>query len=378
MDLDAATAPVGTTNFVPGNQVGGTGIPVLLTRFAPGPALGNGLKLGLAGYEVAAFDELGAPFWYALDEFTHAPPRPSALMRLDAFMAWPREDRRPEVPAAASAGMGPTEGTTNGTEPPLLGGFAPMVRGSGRDEPRLGFLASPSAGTVGGHLSLAEQALAVRTEDRNGLRVAMFSTDGMQGRLPASGAMLSWQPSAAPVGLRGGWLSERESMLGSRAAGAFGRLGAGAGFLGVDGGTRLGAWRLDASAELGLTSASTRGGILAGVSPLLSSAFAMRAERPLGERDSLRFSVSQPLRVEAGRARLSVPIGRTLEGRVLRRPVSADLSPAGRQIDVSARWEKRLGVGGALRLGAIWTLDPGHEAAASSDVMLLAGWRLGF
>ena len=167
-------------------------------------------------------------------------------------------------------------------------------------------------------------------------------------------------------------------MLGSRAAGAFGRLGAGAGFLGVEGRTQLGAWRLDASAELGLTSASTRGGMLAGVSPLLSSAFAVRAERSLGERDRLRFSVSQPLRVESGRARLSVPIGRTLDGRVLRQPVSADLSPTGRQVDVSARWEKRFGVGGTLRIGAIWTLDPGHEAAASSDVMLLAGWRLGF
>ena len=378
MDLAAATAPVGTTNFVPGNQVGGTGIPVTLTRFAPGHALGNGLKLGLAGHEVAVFDELGAPFWYALDGFAQAPPRPSALTRLDAFMAWPREDRRPGMPAVPSAGIGATDGTTGGTEPPLLGGFAPLDRGSGRDEPQLGFLASPSSGTVGGHLSLAEQALTFRTEGRNGLGFALFSTEGMQGRLPASGAVLSWRPWDAPLGLRGGWLSERESMLGSRAAGAFGRLGAGAGFLGVDGGTRFASWRLDASAELGLTAASTRGGMLADVSPLLSSAFAMRAERPLGERDSLRFSVSQPLRVESGRARLSVPIGRTLDGRVLRRPVSADLSPSGRQIDVSARWEKRLGAGGTLRIGAIWTLDPGHEAAASSDAMLLAGWRLGF
>ena len=378
MDLDAATAPVGTTNFVPGNNVGGGGIPVLLTRFVPGHALGNGLKLGLAGHEVAVFDELGAPFWYALEGFAYAPPRPSALTRLDAFMAWPSEDRSPEMPADPFAGMRAAEGSTNGTEPPLLGGFAPMDRESGRDEPRLGFLASPSAGTVGGHLSLAEQALTIRTEGRNGLGFAVFSTDGMQGRIPASGAVLSWQPSDAPVGLRGGWLSERETMLGSRASGAFGRLGAGAGFLGVDGGTRLGAWRLDASAELGLTTASTHGGMLAGVSPLLSSAFAMRAERPLGERGSLRVSVSQPLRAESGRARLSVPVGRTLDGRVLRRPVSADLSPACRQIDISARWEKRLGAGGTLRIGAIWTLDPGHEAAASSDIMLLAGWRLGF
>ena len=378
MDLDAATAPVGTRNFVPGNNVGGAGIPVTLTRFAPGHALGNGLKLGLAGWEVAAFDELGAPFWYALDGFAHTPPRRSALARLSAFMAWPREDRRPVLPADAFVGAGATEDKMGGTEPPLLGGFAPMHRRSGRETLRLGFLASPSTGTVGGHLSLAEQALSVGTEGLNGLGFAMFSTEGTQGRSPASGAMLFWQPSGTPVGLRGGWLYEPESMLGSRSAGAFGGLSATAGFLGVEGRTQLGEWRLEASAELGLASASTRGGMLAGVSPLRSSGFAVRVERSFGERDWLRFSVSQPLRVESGRARLSIPVGRTPDGRVLRRSVSADLTPTGRQIDVTARWEKRLVAGGTLRVGATWTLDPGHEAAASSDVTLLAGWRLGF
>ena len=378
MDLAAATTPVGSSEIALGNEVGGAGTPAILTRFSPGPALGDGFKLGLAGREVAVFDELGAPFWHALDEFAYLPPRHTALERLAAFMAWPREDRRPEMPAAALAGMGADDGTSSGIEPPLLGGFAPMDRASGRDGPRLGFLASSSTGTLGGHLSLAEQALAFRAEDRNGLGFAAFSTEGMEGRLPASGAMLSWQPSDVPIGLRGGWLSERESMLGSRTAGAFGRLGAGAGFLGVEGRTQLGAWRLDASAELGLANVSTGGGMLAGVSPLLSSAYAARAERSLGERDWLRLSISQPLRVEAGRARLSVPIGRTLDGRVLRQPLSADLTPSGRQIDVSARWEKRLRMGGTLRVAAIWAVDPGHDAAASSEAILLAGWRLGF
>ena len=376
MDLDAATAPVGGTNIALGGHVGGAGLPPKQTRFAPGHALGDSLKLGLAGQEIAVFDELGAPFWYALDGFAHAPPRPSGLTRLEAFMAWPSEDRRPGITTDALSGTGSTGSMTSGTEPPLLGGFAPMNRDFGREEPQLGFLASPTSGTVGGHLSLAEQAPAVRIQGRNGLGFAVFSTEGMEGRSPASGAMLSWQQPDAPIGLRGGWLSERESMLGSRSTGAFGRLGSGTGFLGLKGRTQLGGWWLDASAELGFAYASTRGGMLAGVSPLLSSAFAMRAERQLGERDWLRFSISQPLRVESGHARLSVPTGRTPDGRVLRRPVSVDLSPSGRQIDVSARWEKRLGGGGSVRVGATWTLDPGHEAAASSDVMLLAGWRL--
>ena len=123
--------------------------------------------------------------------------------------------------------------------------------------------------------------------------------------------------------------------------------------------------------------APTGGGMVTGVSPLVSSAFALRAERRLADTDSLRLEVSQPLRVESGRVRLSAPIGRTLDGQVLRRTLAADLAPSGRQIDFGVRWSRKLEVG-ELRLGAAWTLHPGHDAAAPADVTLLAGWRHSF
>ena len=383
LDLDAATTPVGTSSLALGNTVGGPGSPLVQTRLTLGNALGNGLTRALAGQEVAAFDELGAPFWYKLGGFARAAPGPSGMARLNAFMAWPEGDRN-----AATAGIGRAP----------VGGFMPGNRGVGATGLRLGLLGGPSGGMGGGHLALAGRALALsmagsageRTEQRagertgervggpGGLGFTVFSTEGQRGQAPVSGAVLSWRSPERPVGLRAGLIGERESLLGSRAAGAFGRLSAGSAFVGFEDGTQIGAWRLDAGAEIGMAHAAAGGGLITGVSPLFSSAFAIRAQRPLAGGDSLHVSITQPLRLESGRARLSVPVGRTKDGRVLRRPLTADLAPTGRQIEIAAQWHRPLPAAGAVRLGATWTVHPGHDAAAPSDLTLLAGWRYKF
>ena len=398
LDLDAATRPVGGTNFVLGNTVDGFGSPAAQTRFNHGYAFGNALTLSFAGQEIAAFDALGAPFWYRLGGFARTAAPAALPARLDAFMA--RETWAPRTaPPADPPGFGlvrpaAAAGGEDGTSPPLLGGFAPAGRSVGRKVGpaglRFGFVDAPAPGLGGGHLSLARRAPAFDAESPGGLGFTVFSTEGLRGRAPVSGAFLSWQPSPNRPGdgpeaqpgpslrLAGGWMAERRTMLGSRTAGAFGRLSAGAAFIGFDGGAQVGGWRLNASAEAGMTYARAGGGMLTGVSPLYSSAFALRAERALDADSTLRLSVSQPLRVEAGRARLSIPVGRTKERRVLRRSLTANLAPDGRQIDIAARWRKRLSAGGELRLGAAWTLDPGHDAAAESELTLLAGLRHGF
>ncbi len=118
--------------------------------------------------------------------------------------------------------------------------------------------------------------------------------------------------------------------------------------------------------------------MLAGISPLTTSAFVLRAQRALGGRDALTLSVGQPLRVEAGRARLSVPVGRTGDGRVLRRSMAADLEPSGRQIDIAAEWRRSLDNGSELHLGAGWSRQPGHDDDDASELSIPAGWRHAF
>ena len=89
------------------------------------------------------------------------------------------------------------------------------------------------------------------------------------------------------------------------------------------------------------------------------------------------LSVSQPLRIEDGRARLSVPEGRTRDGQVVRRPQSADLVPSGRQIEVAVQWRRPLAVGAELRLGGSWTRQRNHIAAAAPEFTFLAGLSFG-
>ena len=362
MDLGAATSPVGATGIAQTRTVEGASVPLAATGLASGGALGDGLARSFAGQEIAAFDSLGAPFWFDLGDFASIRNVPSTASQLRNFMA----------PTSGLHGLGARPILSLRRE---LGTWVP------EDEERaglqLGLLDTP-AGAEGGHLGLAEHALTLSLDGPGGLSATAFSTEGTHGTSPATGGLLSWRARGTPFAVRAGWLGEREALLGTTAEGAFGGLSADAVFAGIDAKGNLGGWNLFGGAELGTVTADRNGGLIADLSPLTTSAFALQATRPLGNDRGLSLSVSQPLRVESGEATLSVPAGRTKSGNVVRRPVSAGLAPTGRQIDVAARWHRRWTDAGELRLGAVWTREPGHRAAADPSLALLAGWRQHF
>ena len=360
MDLGAATAPVGTTQVALDGRVGGTAHPLQETRLDLGGALGDGFARALGGREIAAFDTLGAPFWFDFGDFASVPDALPMAERLRDLMA--------PAPDPHALGARPFAFPHRSQ---------PGIAEPGASRLEFGFLATP-AGAEGGHLGLAEGAMTLSLAGRDGLAFTAFSTLGIDGADPAFGSTVSWRPAGAKLGLRAGWLAEREAMLGTTAQGAFGRLTAHAAFAGVEREAELGGWRITGGTELGVVSPSPSAGLFTDLSPLATSAFALAATRPLDDDASLRLSVSQPLRVESGRATLSLPVGRTKGGDVLRRAVTADLSPTGRQIDVAARWHRRTASGGDLRLGTVWTHQPGHRADANPALALLAGWRRAF
>ena len=229
----------------------------------------------------------------------------------------------------------------------------------------------------GSHLALAEGGVKATLAGQGGLSAAAFTTKGFAGRMPAVGAALSWQRAGSPLGLRAGWIGEPETLLGSVGEGVFGALAADTSFVGVDAHTEVGGWRIGAKAELGMAAPAARGGLIRRVSSLATSAFALHATRPLAGAGILRFSVSQPLRVESGRASLAVPAGRTRQGTVLYSPVPANLAPSGRQMDIAGQWHRPL-ARGRLRLGTVLSLRPGHRKAAAPELTFLAGWRWDF
>ena len=117
--------------------------------------------------------------------------------------------------------------------------------------------------------------------------------------------------------------------------------------------------------------------MLEGISPLVTSAFAVHATRRTESGGAFRVSLSQPLRVEDGSARLAIPAGRTRDGRVVRQRVTAGLAPEGRQVDLALRWRQPT-TWGEYRLGATLSRHPGHRRGADLEAVLLSGWRVAF
>lgn len=317
LDLATATHPVGVLEVPGGTNTDQAGNRLFSSGLALGTPFGSGLARSVAGHEIMAIDDLGAPFWFRLGEFV---------------------------------------ATANG--PPIDARVRDFLRGS----------------PGGGHLSLAEGGVMTTFGVRAGLSASVFGTNREH---DAVGGTINWRPEGSPLGLRLGWIAEEETLLGGEARGAFGSLAADTAFLRLEGGMKLGAWRLGANAEWGSVRPRTQGGLIKEFSAMTTSAFSLHARAPVTEKDSVRLSLSQPLRVEAGQASLTLPVARTKYGRVLHESFASPLAPDERQIDVAARWERPL-ADGRLRLCVIWSVHPGHSGSAGPQFTFLAGWRRAF
>ena len=360
MDLGAATSPVGTSTVALGDQVKGPGAALGMTGLQLGQAFGDGLTLSLAGQEIAAFDALGAPFWYDFSRLT--PVSETALLseRLRAFQRMPA--LAPQHPASDAVLI------------PLL---APPAGSAAPALPLRLAISGTSAAEAASHLAFRGHSLLATMPVTAGLTATAVTTEGVDGQDPASGAALSWRAPGALLGFRAGWMGERQALLGTDPAGAFGSLASNAVFAGIEAEGNLGPWQLSAAAEAGSVNARPRGGLFRNVSNISTSGFALRAARPAADGRAFRVSLSQPLRVEGGEALLAFPSGRTKAGEVVHSAVAAGLEPSGRQIDLAFEWQQPLDHG-VLRLGATVSRQPGHRRDAEPELVLLSDWRLAF
>ena len=338
LDLAAATHPVGVLEVPVGaSQVAGAyqaGRNLSGTHLSLGSAFGGGFGRSVMGREVMAIDDLGAPFWYRLEDFVAPAKGPAVDSRVRGFVAGSSGEYR-------DAG----------------------VR-----------LRATSLEAEHGHLSLAEGGVMGTVTNSEGLSASLF---GSRHRYEAVGGALGWRPKGSPLTLRLGWISEDETVLGGKGHGAFGSLAADTAFARVEGDVRLGGWRLGANAEWGSVRPRARGGLIDEISTIATSAFAVHARTAVSDKDVLRFSVSQPLRVEDGRASLTLPVARTKYGAIQHASFAPALAPDERQIDLSATWERSL-TQGRLRLGFIWGQNPGHGGSTDPSLTFLAGWRRAF
>ncbi len=346
LDLGAATNPWGIAAFMGTGQTvahrAQAGLSVAGSVVRPGRALGDSFAHALGQREVAAFDELGAPFWFAAGNFVQPLPRSSAAIRLSRLFADSASVRVPDSVWRLN------------------------VRSLGQ------------AGESG-HLALADRAARFDLSTPYDWSASLFHRPQEGGSRPLSGFATEWRSAGLPmIALQAGGLVERDSLLGSYASGGFGRLAGRTAFVAarLEMGDPQG-WLLTARGELGAASPDlVRGPLIRDISTLRTRAFRVSAVRSL-RGATVRFSVEQPTLVTSGIAVLDLPTGRTRGGQVAGEAFGIGLAPTGQQLDVSARVDYPL-AGGTFALESVWSRQPGHQADTPPQWMILAGWRKRF
>ena len=295
--------------------------------------MGDGLTQALGSQEIAAFDSLGAPFWFEANQFTVPSSGTSVATRLQRFLN-PIQLR--SLPDAWQ--------------------FNVQENASARET---------------GHLALTDGASRFTMDGPQGVAATVFQEPG-----DLQGLALAWTPTAfSALTVEAGYLNEQQSLLGSQAKGAFGHLSGETLFLGAGLHTTARSWQLAIQGEIGQANPSVgQSQLIDAVSSLSTSAFRLQATRPFANGSTLSFSLSQPLRVESGSVDLSLPTGRTQDGVVLSQALSAPLAPSGRQLDLTAKLEFPW-LGGDVSMGATRSHQPRHQLKAAPEWTVFTGYR---
>jgi len=366
-----------------GDSVAGRGAGISDTRLSPGRAFGDGFSRSFAGREIAAFDSLGAPFWFPLEKFAVKRKKSALHLQARRFLDFP-----PVIgggkPEGAEVSVRPLAGSKGDDLPELEKKPFRSVSGAGlmADEFSLWKTVLPAAECSSvppgqtGHLSFVDKSVSFASCGTDRFSISAFAPDVRRERAQ-SGAMISYSPQSLPLGFRSGFVLEPGTLLGGFSGGAFGDLSAATAFAGMGFVRRAGAWRISADAEIGSVSPEHEAGLIRKVSYLMTSAFSLKILRSFRGGSAIRLSVLSPLRIESGRMKMSIPVGRTKSGKVLRDSVAADLVPSGRQIDVGAQWIVPV-YAGAARIGTVVSRHPGHDKSAEPQISLLAGYGMNF
>lgn len=94
-----------------------------------------------------------------------------------------------------------------------------------------------------------------------------------------------------------------------------------------------------------------------------------------GEHQQVALTWRQPMRIDAADATLSVPVGRTINGRILREERSVSLAPSGRQRDIEIGYAvpyKR----SQIQFNLLFATEPGHDRDADTEVSMLINYSL--
>ena len=322
VDLDTATQPVGTSRILLRGPLNGPSSSQLTTRIVSTPPFGDALVNGFRDRKIMLLDELNAPFYANLSRFVTTPAQTIVSDRLNDLL------RQLEVP------ISPHENDMSLQWFRLAGESAYSMNG-------LEFAAGKNDS-----IALAKKFELRRT-----------GTSSLQ--------------------LTTGALAEPETVLGAITTGAFGAQHSASLLTGVKSKLSVNDWQLSAAGMVSLTGVKSRDGVIRSTTPILASSFAVEASRQT-EHGALRFTLSQPLRTETGRVKLTIPANRTPDKKVRYETLETDLQPSGRQIDLEMGYVHRIGANAVIGAEFWLSKDPGHFGNAKPSTGIAAALRVKF
>ena len=174
-----------------------------------------------------------------------------------------------------------------------------------------------------------------------------------------------------------GALAEPETVLGAITTGAFGAQHSASLLTGVKSKLSVNDWQLSVAGMVSLTGVGSHDGVIRSTTPILASSFEVEASRQ-AEHGTLSFTLSQPLRTETGRVKLTIPANRTPDKKVRYETLETDLQPSGRQIDLEMGYVHRIGANAVIGAEFWLSKDPGHLGNAKPSTGIAAALRVKF
>ena len=399
LDLFSATSPVGVRGISGAGDINnGIVYDFDATLLSSSAAFGDALQQALQTREIAAFDELGAPFWYPLASLTATASNRETLRERQARLLV--KDDAP-VGTAFGGRLALTSSRAGSSEQidmslrqpidPVVQAELLLAAGDLSTAP-LGLHEDKSFAHPYLHFAGEGIGLGGSLQLGAGQLTAMGFTSGsasVSKDIPvhARGGLLEYafEPfKGIELGVQAGAMVEESRALGLLPEGGFGEMGkSSTAFAGVSlDGSLEENWRFRASMLFGRTNLDTPSiGLLSTSSVLSSSAFrfALEGSDILLDADRIDVFLAQPLRIEGGEADFIIPVARTPSGSITRERISGvSLEPGGRELEFGARYEMQVRENVIATGGLGIVHEGGHSKRQETELYGLANVRMEF
>lgn len=97
-----------------------------------------------------------------------------------------------------------------------------------------------------------------------------------------------------------------------------------------------------------------------------------------GKHQQTAIAFRQPMRIDDADATLSIPVGRTLDGDVLREDHNVSLAPSGQQQDIEFGYAVMPSERSRIQVNVLYSMEPGHDRHASDEISTLINYTLQF